>query len=328
MKFLKKTTMDNYRKNILRFGAQLTPEAVAIFNPPAPAIRRDGVIICGMGGSALAGAMIKALKDELKIPVPVVTWQNYGLPRTDFKRPLVIAVSFSGNTEETLSGFSAALKAGIPATAVGGGGKLKKLALKNRRPFAEFGKNGLVPRQAAGLMFYGAAAVLKRVFGSVAVPDLSESFNSAILEGKGRSLAKSIKNKIPVICASPRNRHLADDWKIRFNETAKIHAFSLPLPEMNHNELAALGHRSGDFLFLFLQDGRDDIRLQKRIVVAKRLFQKKKIQSETIEIGGKNFLARDFQAIVLADWTAYHLSLLRKVNPMETSIIEEFKKIK
>lgn len=319
--------MDDYRKNILQLGAQLTPKAVAVFNPPSPALRPDGVIICGMGGSALAGEIIKALKNELKIPVPVVTSQNYGLPRTDFRRPLVIAISFSGDTEETLSGFSAALKAGMPAAAVGGGGKLKELALKNGRPFAAFEKNGLVPRQAVGLMFYGAIAVLKRVFKGVAVPDLNKSFNSGKLENKGRSLAKMIKNRIPVVCASPRNRHLAYDWKIRFNETAKIHAFSLSLPEMNHNELAALGHRSGDFFFLFLQDGRDDIRLRKRMAAASRLFQKKKISSETIEISGENFLERDFQTIALADWTAYYLSLSRKVNPKETPVIEEFKKI-
>ena len=102
-------------------------------------------------------------------------------------------------------------------------------------------------------MFYGAIAVLKRVFKGVAVPDLNKSFNSGKLENKGRSLAKMIKNRIPVVCASPRNRHLAYDWKIRFNETAKIHAFSLSLPEMNHNELAALGHRSGDFSFFFFK---------------------------------------------------------------------------
>ncbi|MBI5147896.1 MAG: bifunctional phosphoglucose/phosphomannose isomerase [Parcubacteria group bacterium] len=321
-----KTTMNEYRKNILNFGAQLTPKAVTILNPATA--KPDGVIICGMGGSALAGEMIKALKTELIIPVPVITWKNYGLPRTDLKKPLVIAVSFSGNTEETLSGFAAALKAGMPVAAVGGGGKLKELALKNGRMFATFEKNGLAPRQAVGLMFYGTAAILKRIFRDITVPDLSNSFNSDKLENKGKSLAKKLKNKIPVVCASPRNRHLAYDWKIRCNETAKIHAFSLPLPEMNHNELAAIGHRSGDFFFIFLQDNRDDARLRKRIAAARRLFRKRKIGSKTVEIGGKNFLERDFQAIALADWTAYYLALARKVNPKETPVIEEFKKIK
>lgn len=323
-----KKTMDDYQKNILRFGAQLTPKAVTLLNPPDGAARSDGVVICGMGGSALSGEMIKALKNELKIPVPVVVWKNYGLPRTDFKHPLVIAVSFSGNTEETLSGFSAASKAGLPVAAVGGGGKLKKLALQKGLPFAAFEKNGLAPRQAVGLMFYGTLAILKRIFRGVAVYDLSKSFDCGKMENKGKSLAKKIKGGIPLICASPRNYHLAYDWKIRLNETAKIHAFSLPLPEMNHNELAAVGHRSGEFIFLFLQDDRDDIRIQKRIAAVKRLLQKKKIRSETIEINGKNFPERDFQTILLADWTAYHLALLRKTDPKETAIIEEFKKLK
>ena len=123
--------MEKFLKAIIDFPKQLKFRPSLIQKGQIQKWKPDGIIILGMGGSALPGETIKDLIKEFNIPAPIVIWKSYGLPNHFFKNPLLIFTSFSGNTEETIDAYLKAKTYNLKAI-VAGGGKLEKIARKNR----------------------------------------------------------------------------------------------------------------------------------------------------------------------------------------------------
>ena len=150
---------------------------------------------------------------------------------------------------------------------------------------------------------------------------------------RGKDLAKRIYGSVPIIYASMRNAAIARNWKIKFNETGKIPAFDNFVPEMNHNEMTGFDIKiktaplSRHFHFVFLKDGGDDRRVMKRLSVLERLLHERGFKVEVILLEGKNDLHKIFNALVFADWTAYHTAKLYGVDPEQVPMVEEFKKL-
>ena len=320
--------MDFYEQNILNFNKQLSFKNIKLVN--AGVLKKggkpDGIIIAGIGGSALAGDLVKFSAKKYGLKIPVVVWKDYSLPRTNFKNPLFIAVSFSGNTEEPLSAFLASKKYNLRAV-VSSGGKLEKLALKDKTALALFSAGTLLPRQALGLNFYGVAAIIRLKFPEFKIPEFS-GLRPADFKQKGRQLAVLLKSRIPVIYASAVNQAIAYNWKIRFNETAKIPSFWNVLPEMNHNEIVGFetGSFASKFFAIFLNDSNDNPRVKKRFAITKKLLKQKGIPCFDVILSGNGILEKFWKSIMLADWTVFYSAKLAKIDPAATPMIDRIKK--
>jgi glucose/mannose-6-phosphate isomerase len=315
-----------FEKNILNFNRQLTLKALnfrhleVLKNRPKP----DAVIVCGMGGSGTIADLLQNLASYANIKIPIISWKDYGLPKIFHKNPLYLFISFSGNTQETISGFRrvSQLKA-----AVSGGGKLTELAEKSKTPLAAFDQNDLVPRQANGLMLYGALGIIKSLLTETEIPDCSKKIRTEKWRKIGEGFAKEIIGTVPLIYTSRANKHLGYFWKIHFNETAKIHAFNNVLPEMNHNEIAGFELKPKNWTVILIKDPADDVRHQKRFQVTEKVLKQIGIPVINHELKESGAFEKTFNSMALAEWTSYYLAKLNNVDPQKTKIIEEIKKL-
>ncbi|MEK7212181.1 MAG: hypothetical protein AAB686_00705, partial [Patescibacteria group bacterium] len=170
MKRRQRNTTDQFQKNILEFNRQLSPGGLSARNLDKLRGRKpDAVIVSGMGGSGLPGRILKMAAKEIGLNIPVINWHDYGLADVrDYrlKRPLYIFVSFSGNTEETISGLRQFLNLKpktknqkTSAAVIATGGKLLETADSHKLARVSFTGSGLTPRQDSGKMFYALIQV-------------------------------------------------------------------------------------------------------------------------------------------------------------------------
>ncbi len=324
----------NMRKTILGFPQQFRTGIEAAKNVKV-AGRPDKVLICGMGGSALPGDILKMWLEASKNALPLYIWKNYSLPHFIDKNFLVICVSYSGNTEEVLSSFQEAQRRGLLLAAITSGGKLAEFCRKSKIPLVVVPGN-FQPRMTLGYQFSALMKILvncgiiKNSLGNVLT--LERELKPWLLENQGKILVKKLKNKIPIIYASDRLKALAQVWKIKFNENSKVPAFSNYFPELNHNEIVGYtkipNSRSliSNFYVLILRDLAGNSRILKRLELTAKILKNKGVGLCFIEIKGKNILHKIFSNILLADWVSYYLALENKIDPTPVKIIEEFKK--
>jgi len=291
----------------------------------------ESAVIGGMGGSGLVVGILRALKIDLD----VVAHHEYGLPtflEHDKEKRLFVAISYSGNTEETLDFFEEAVRKNLKVAVISTGGKLLEIAEKRSIPYIKLPDTGIEPRMALGFM---VRAILK-LLGEDELFDetgkLSESLNSDS-EEEGKTLAEKLTGKVPVIYSSRRNQTLAYNWKIKFNETGKIPAFYNTFPELNHNEMTGFdvtnstSELSKNMHFIILKDSDDDKHITKRMDVLEKLYKDRKLEVTAIDLIGSTRGERIFNSLVLADWTAYSTAEKYGVEPEKTPMIEEFKKL-
>lgn len=289
-------------------------------------------VVAGMGGSHLAADIIKTWHPELDLMV----WHNYGLPAlrdADLKERLIILSSYSGNTEETIDAFNAARAKRLAVAVVASRGKLINLAEKFKVPYVQMPDLHMQPRMALGLSLKGMLALMGERAWLAESAELATLLHPSREEHRARDLAKRIHGAVPVVYASGRNIAIAENWKIKFNETGKIPAFWNVVPELNHNEMTGFDSKgrtpplSRHFHFIFLKDGGDDRRIIKRMSVLEKLYKDRGFKVEVILLQGKNELHKIFNALSLADWTAYFTAGLYGVEAEPVPMVEEFKKL-
>lgn len=315
---------------ILGFNTQFAfqPEIhnVAAFKPA------KRLIVAGMGGSHLAGDLLSACDPTLDVYVH----RDYGLPPLSDERlrgSLLIASSYSGNTEETLDFATKALLARLNLAIVAVGGKLIEFAKKNKLPYIVLPDTGIQPRSALGFSimalgrFLGDEKLLEELSG------LFRKLKPAALRAAGQALAEKLRNRLPVIYSSSRNAAIAYNWKIKFNETGKIPAFYNVFPELNHNEMTGFDavpstkKLSEDFHFIFIEDERDHPQTRKRMSVCKKLYEARGLPVTVVPLSGGSALEKIFNSLLLADWTAFHSAALYGVESEQVPMVEEFKKL-
>lgn len=289
-------------------------------------------IVLGMGGSHLAADILEIWDPGLKLLIH----KNYNLPnlyKKDLKDHLVIANSYSGNTEEVISGLKQALKNNLNIIVIATGGKLIKLAKKNNLPYIQIPNTGIQPRSALGFNIIALLKAMKLNKGLKETKLLSKTLKVNKLKNKGKLLAKKLKNHIPVIYSSTQNINVSYNWKIKFNENTKIPAFYNAIPELNHNEMNGFDYikttkkLSNNFYFIFLKDRKDNKKNIKRMEVLARLYKKRGFSVVNIELDNKNILEKVFNNLLLADWTSYFLALEYNVDPEQVPMVEQFKKL-
>ena len=322
----------SFEDNILAFPKQLSPDGVSsarldLLRTAHP----DGVVIVGIGGSALPGEILYGVREEIGFTAPVVLWRNYGLPpfsSLPMKRPLYVVVSFSGNTAEPLSGLRMLLHKNVSAgylAIITTGGKLLEIAERELLPLVRFTAGVLQPRQGTGFMFYGLSEIL-RAAGLLREPvPAFTHLNAKKFRVEGQRLARAVQKRLITIYTKSDERFIGYLWKIRCNENAKTPAFNNVFPEMDHNELAGFEGKSFPAVALFLEDKALEKELRRQMDVTKKLLARYGVKNLSVPLSGKTLFERTWNSLMLADWFSYFLAKLNHVDPKATAIINELK---
>ncbi len=316
------------RDSILNFAKQFEYNPVIENSESLKA--SNNFIVAGMGGSHLAADLLTIWEPSLDI----IVHKDYGLPAIpDLASRLLVAISYSGNTEETLDAYQEGVEKRLTTLAISTGGKLIALAQGQSRPYIKLPETGLQPRLATGMILKALLAAIGKTETVAELAKLAQTLKPEVYELKGQELAKKLQGSIPVVYSSTHNFAIANNWKIKLNETGKIPAFANALPELNHNEMTGFDVQektralSGGFHFVFLTDQNDHPKVQKRMTVLKTLYEDRGLPVETVEIKGSSTFEEIFSCLILADWTAYYTALDYGVEPEQVPMVEEFKKL-
>jgi len=300
----------------------------------------DKVVILGMGGSAIGGDLLRNFISRLTQPIVFVT-RDYDLPAFVDDRTLVIASSYSGNTEETLSAFSQALKGKCKKLAMTTGGKLKTLAQNAKVPLFVIDHTSQ-PRAALGYSFIPLIAFLQKLnfLGdkSAEVEEMIQDVEKLLGElketvptssNRAKQLASKLHGKIAVIYGAGILFAVARRWKTQINENSKAWAFYETFPELNHN--AVVGYQFPSKLapkmyVVLLRCPSLHPRTLIRYQLTSELLKQNDISHEIIDSPGKGELSQMMSLIYLGDWVSYYLAILYEIDPTPVKSIDYLKK--
>lgn len=278
------------------------------------------VLVCaGMGGSAFPARVLRMLQASPYL----ISHQDYGLPPKMPPKAEYVAISYSGETEETLSFVREAFAAELPLSVITSGGTLLTFAREHGIRYVSV-PSGLVPRDAVVVMSRALLALL----GEDALLPADAEFDLAAAEREGEALASELSGLIPIVYASTRNMVISDLGKVLFNETAKVPSFANVFPEMNHNELQSFeGADVARFAAVFLKDGTDDERVLKRMALTERLLKERGVLTVSLELPSSTRAETFLYAWCLLRSSAQSLAHAQGVEPDATPLIEEFKRL-
>ncbi|MCA9478042.1 MAG: bifunctional phosphoglucose/phosphomannose isomerase [Nanoarchaeota archaeon] len=289
----------------------------------------DHVFFLGMGGSAISGDLMHIYFDHLKISVPITVVRDYDIPHTMTEHSLVFAVSYSGNTEETISAYRQALRVTKKVIAVSSGGKLEEIAKVNRNTHIVVPK-GYQPRTAAiSYLFFPFLQLLERY--KILAPQSAEV--EAVIRGVTKpdfkthaiTISEKLHNKIPLIYASGKFYPLAYRFKTQINEHAKTHAFCHEYSEFNHNEILGYENLLAQHHVVVYRFDEDHRRIKKRMDIVRSLLSKQGVETTDIKLSGDHFLTKIYSTIILGDLVAYYLALRYQIDPSPVTMIESLK---
>lgn len=301
----------------------------------------SNIVVTGLGGSAIGGDLLRVYAAG-QISVPIIVNRDYVLPKFVGPDTLVFAVSYSGNTEETLSAYAEARSRGTSVVAITTGGKLGEAAKNDGFPVVEI-PGGISPRAATGYLFIPTLKVLNRLglLSDVTeeineminlIGDMREKLGPAVAETENlaKQIARKLQGKIPVIWGSAGTTEVvAQRWKGQINENAKSPAYWNVLPELNHNEIVGL-ELPAEILkkihIIILRDERDHPRVQKRIEITKEVIQNAVDGYTEVRASGNGVLARLYSLIYTGDFTSVYLAVLNGVDPGPVRVIDFLKR--
>jgi glucose/mannose-6-phosphate isomerase len=298
------------------------------------------VVTLGMGGSGIGGDIAKALL-ETGSSVPIIVNKGYELPAFVSASTLVIAVSYSGETEETLAAFDAALSAGARIVAITSGGAIARKAEAAGAPIVRV-PTGLQPRAAVGYLALPIIIVLRRlglcaddsgdIDEAIALLEtLIKSYGPAVEADNNRAkrLADELSGAVPIVYGGEGMPAVAAlRWKCQLNENSKVPAFWNSFPEMNHNELVGwqeLSDVTVRFHGVVLKDGLEGARVKARIGLSLPMIEQNLGGVTEIEAKGQSRLARFMSLVCLGDYASVYIAILSGVDPTPVARIQELK---
>jgi glucose/mannose-6-phosphate isomerase len=306
--------------------------------PPIPAA--SDVLIAGMGGSGISGDFVAALASGGRGRVAV--HKGYGpLPGWALERkPLLIAISFSGNTEETLDIVNSASGSEMPVVTLTTGGELNRITVDRGWPTIQV-PGGIQPRAAVGYLF---GAVARVVAAAGLIPDQRPALLEAgaaadrtTTEGSSAwlfaaEIAQGLAGRIPIIYGGgPISGAVAQRWKTQINENAKTPSWWSVLPELDHNELVgweAMPQLTNRYLgVVALTDPTDHPRVKDRLAHSRALTQNAVPWIGEVAAEGETPLARLMSLVVMGDLVSLMLAGIADVDPVPVDTIEKLKRL-
>lgn len=301
----------------------------------------ERVVIAGMGGSAIGGDLLSAYLAPT-CPVPIISHRDYGLPAwAAGGETLVVCSSHSGNTEETLSSFEAAVERGCQVLALCTGGRLRARAEEKGHPVWVFQHDGQ-PRTAIPYSFGMLLALLCRLGLAHAAEDEIRDAEAVLREGRARLSAQSELSANPakrlggqllgrnvVVIAAGELEVVARRWKTQINELAKAWAVFEGLPESNHNTLAGLEYP--DSLLektsaLFLRSELDHPRNALRLTATQQAFLMAGAGVDAVHARGATRLGQMWSLLQFGDYVSYYLALAYGVDPTPVEALNRLKR--
>ncbi len=299
------------------------------------------IVVVGMGGSAIAGDIVRSLLSS-RLLIPFVICRHYVLPEFVDDETLVIASSYSGNTEETLAALNDALNRKAMIAAMSTGGLLKDVADINAIPLAQL-PVGFQPRAALGysltplLLFLEKIGLISNASKEITaiVPRL-QMYREKYIEDNptnqnpAKNIAQKIHGRIPIIYSGPT---LTDAvglrWKGQICENAKSLAFANQFAEFNHNELVgwsdAVREHAERLIVVMLRDADDHPQIRKRMNIVKELIQRQTVEVIEVHSRGELELERVLSLVQFGDFVSYYLAILSEVDPTPVDVIETLK---
>jgi glucose/mannose-6-phosphate isomerase len=290
-----------------------------------------GLVVCGMGGSAVGGLLARAaLGDSLGLPMLV--FRDYELPSWTPPDRAVLCSSYSGNTEETLACFAAAEAIGSRRYVATTGGRLADAARAADVPVIGL-PGGLQPRHSVGYGFTVACEVAALVGVSpgarteidTAAARLDASKDA--IAARSEEIAEQIGDALPLIYGCDLTVPVAYRWKTQFNENAKRHAFDNQLPELDHNEIVGWDGDgvSGPCAAIFLLDSDQHPRQRERAELTAKLIEPEAAGVIMVETDGETRITRLLEAVLLGDLVSLHLAARAGVDPGPIEVIDRLK---
>ncbi len=299
----------------------------------------DNVVILGMGGSAIGGDLVRSLAvSEAKLPVLV--HRDYDLPAFVDTRTLIIASSYSGMTEETLSAFKRALETDAKKLVITTGGKIKSLAEAGNVPVFSFNYEAQ-PRAALAFSLLPILAFLQKLgFLNEKSADVTETvrvlqaqsrrINEDMPSSRNRAkqLAERLYGKLPVIYGAGITAEVAHRWKTQINENGKAWAFYDVFPELNHN--AVVGYQfpadlAGETFIVLLGSSLLPERIQLRYRITCQLLEQAHVSYQMVNGEGNRPLSQVMSLVLFGDYLSYYLALLYKIDPTPVKAIDFLK---
>jgi len=299
----------------------------------------DKVVICGMGGSAIGGDLLRSLASDMPTPIIFVN-REYDLPSFVDEETLVVTSSYSGNTEETLSAFGQALKTGCKKLVLTTGGRLGELARKNGVPI--FAINYVSqPRAVLGYSFIPLIAFLCRLdllkdksAEMAEMVAVLESLLGEVAEGVATSLnpakqlAGKLSGKLVLVYAGGVLAAVARRWKGQLNENSKNWAFCESFSELNHN--AVVGYEfpqefAKGVYVIMLRSPELHPRLLARYRVTGEILDGAGAGNGIVDSRGEGRLAQMMSLVFLGDWTSYYVAMLNETDPTPVNTIAYLK---
>jgi len=298
----------------------------------------DAVVVLAMGGSAIGAELVAAAAGN-RLRVPFTVHRDYGLPAGVTERTLVIASSHSGETVETLSGFTEARRRKAPIAVITTGGRLAADASAAGLPLLQYRLDGQ-PRAAIGFGIGLVHELLSRA-GLIADPDPIGPAVSAVeelLERVGRAvdtdanpakqLAWSLFGRSPVVYGHGPMAAVAHRWKTQINENAKAWAAWEAMPEANHNAIeGSLNPRElGDaFYVVQLRDPEEPPELTARYRVVEELLGERATNRSEVWAEGPSPLARVLTTVAYGDLVSVYLAILYQTDPTPVTLLSMLK---
>ncbi|MFD1553663.1 bifunctional phosphoglucose/phosphomannose isomerase [Putridiphycobacter roseus] len=290
----------------------------------------NNILACGLGGSGI-GAKIAKLLNLNKLSVPFESINDYSIPAFVNENTLVIATSYSGNTEETLEAIEKCKSKNAKIVIIASAGKLLELAKENNWPYIIV-PGGEQPRAMLGYSLIQHFYVLK-AFGLI-----DNQFENSILEAieiiekeesaikdNARVVAGQMYEHTPVIYSNPSLEGIAIRFRQQINENSKMLCWHAVIPEMNHNELVGWAGGNDKIVVIKLKTDLEYYRTSKRWDFCKPVIESKTKQIIEINAKGKSLLTQALYLIHLTDWISLYLADLNEVDPIEVNVISSLK---
>ena len=285
------------------------------------------ITFCGMGGSGIVGDIAKSWLERKGCKVVSLSYRGYGLPNyVNGEEHLVVCTSYSGNTEETVNNFETAMMRGATVVCVSSGGKLEDLAKSSGVLHLKV-PGGLAPRHSLGYMLSRVLSILG--VEKEELEDVRENLktNYEDIKKKAQDIAQRLYGYIPIIYATPLTEPCAFRWKTQINENSKTQAYFAVLPEMHHNEVAALDNAEirSKCAFILMFDPKDHENIRKRVDITIKLLKDLGIVPVAIGGDGNSYLSRLLYLIHVGDWTSYYLAGKYGFEPLPVRTIDRIK---
>jgi glucose/mannose-6-phosphate isomerase len=297
----------------------------------------NSITVTGLGGSAISGDLLQNfLQAELKIPYFVN--RNYNLPSYINSESLLIASSYSGNTEETLEVLNKAIKTKCSIVCVTTGGKMLEIAKENNLPVVMLQK-GFQPRYSLGLSFFSLLKIFQDIDIIQEQTETVQKITELVKEmgslyshedNFAFTLAQKMIGFIPIIYSvNDVTNAVGNRFKCQLNENSKVHAFCNNYPELNHNEIVGWETVVNSYfnsIVINIEDISYHKQIKKRFIISSDLIREKSVDIIQLESKRESFKERIFDLIYLTDWISYFLAILRGKDPSEIDNILLLKK--